>query len=135
MSTNSSIAWQRLDGKYEAIYCHWDGYIRGVGKRLLENYDESNLPKLMALGDLSVLGDEPIDYPNGWDPMVSVPDNRCLSYAARGECTPSMVYDSKAQYDLAAQLEYNYLFENGTWFVWKNSVDDATPLASHFPAE
>jgi hypothetical protein len=135
MSTNSSIAWQRPDGKYEAIYCHWDGYIRGVGKCLLENYNESNLPTLMALGDLSVLGAEPIDYPAGRDPGVSVPDNRCLSYAARGDYTPSAVYDSKVQYADYICLEYNYLFENGTWFVWKNSVNTATPLASHIPVE
>ena len=132
MSTNSSIAWQRPDGKYEAIYCHWDGYINGVGKCLFENYSESNLPALMALGDLSVLGTEPIDYPTGWDLSVGVPDNRCLSYAARGEDVPSEVYDSKASYARHSRQEFNYLFKDGMWHVWRHSVSHAVPLAKYF---
>lgn len=132
MSTTSSIAWQRPDGKYEAIYCHWDGYINGVGKRLFENYDESNLPALMALGDLSVLGTEPVDYPAGWGLYESTPDDRCLSYAARGDDVPSAVFDSKASYARHVCQEYNYLFKDGMWYVWQNSAAAATPLAEVF---
>ena len=49
------------DGKYPArsIYCHFDGYIAGVGKTLLNHYtDPEKVNDLMRLGDLSSLGKE-----------------------------------------------------------------------------
>ncbi len=55
MGTRSLIAAQR-DGYFESIYCHWDGYLDGVGKTLLEHYtDQTKLHALLALGDRSSL--------------------------------------------------------------------------------
>lgn len=31
MSTSATISYERPDGKIRSIYCHWDGYIEGVG--------------------------------------------------------------------------------------------------------
>ena len=38
MSTRSNIAIETKDGKIKAVYCHSDGYIKGVGKTLINNY-------------------------------------------------------------------------------------------------
>lgn len=38
MGTRSAIVLKREDGKYQGIYCHWDGYPSNNGKILFENY-------------------------------------------------------------------------------------------------
>lgn len=38
MSTRSAIIRKTEDGSYEGIYCHFDGYLAGVGKTLQEHY-------------------------------------------------------------------------------------------------
>jgi hypothetical protein len=59
MSTRSFIHVQRTDGTWARIYCHFDGYWNGVGQTLQDHYDSQELAEaLMALGDISVLGDE-----------------------------------------------------------------------------
>lgn len=56
MSTRSLIAIVRNDHSIRAIYCHFDGYITGVGATLYENYqDVDKLNKLIDLGDISSL--------------------------------------------------------------------------------
>lgn len=58
MSTNSMIFKMSDDGKsVRGIYCHWDGYINGVGY-VLQNYyqDPEKVEKLIGLGDISSLG-------------------------------------------------------------------------------
>jgi hypothetical protein len=65
MATRSKIAIENQDGTVTAIYCHWDGYVDGVGKTLFENYDREKLEQLIELGDISSLGetlDETVAY-------------------------------------------------------------------------
>ncbi|MUN83853.1 hypothetical protein EZ054_13565 [Enterococcus faecalis] len=31
MGTRTAIFKEQADGTYQGIYCHWDGYIEGVG--------------------------------------------------------------------------------------------------------
>ena len=57
MATRSNIAIENQDGSVSAIYCHFDGYIDGVGKILQENYNtREEMEQLIALGDISSLG-------------------------------------------------------------------------------
>ena len=56
MATRSRIAIENQDGTVTSIYCHWDGYISGVGETLFENYHSVKTEQLIALGDLSSLG-------------------------------------------------------------------------------
>ena len=57
MSTRALIAKELKNGKYKTIYCHNDGYPKGVGKTLLTEYNtEEKLDALLNLGDLSILG-------------------------------------------------------------------------------
>ena len=61
MSTRSRIAIENQDGTVQSIYCHFDGYIDGVGKTLFNHYDREKLEKLIELGDISSLGESTID--------------------------------------------------------------------------
>jgi len=56
MSTRSNIGILNTDGTIDFIYCHFDGYVEGVGAILHEHYlDESKVRELIALGDISSL--------------------------------------------------------------------------------
>jgi len=57
MATRSRIAIENQDGTVSSVYCHFDGYLRGVGKTLFNHYDKEKLEKLIELGDISSLGD------------------------------------------------------------------------------
>ena len=57
MATRSNIEIENKDGTVSAIYCHFDGYIDGVGEILYKNYNtREKLEQLIALGDISSLG-------------------------------------------------------------------------------
>ena len=61
MATRSRIAIENQDGTVDSIYCHFDGYLEGVGKTLFNHYDQEKLEKLLELGDISSLGESTID--------------------------------------------------------------------------
>ena len=61
MATRSRIAIENQDGTVTSIYCHFDGYLSGVGKKLFEHYDREKTEKLMELGNISVLGESTLD--------------------------------------------------------------------------
>ncbi len=71
MSTRSRIGIQMPDGKVRSIYCHCDGYLRGVGKKLIDKYqDAEKVEELMTLGGISSLRetvDETRQYAYGDD--------------------------------------------------------------------
>ncbi len=39
MATRSRIGVMLDDGSVKQVYCHFDGYVEGVGLTLIENYD------------------------------------------------------------------------------------------------
>ena len=56
MSTRSRIAIENQDGTVTSIYCHFDGYLSGVGKLLKEYYTtQPKVQALIELGDISAL--------------------------------------------------------------------------------
>jgi hypothetical protein len=61
MATRSRIAIENQDGTVDSIYCHFDGYISGVGKTLFNHYDQEKLERLLELGDISVLEDSTLN--------------------------------------------------------------------------
>jgi len=57
--TRSNIGIEAKNGSIKYIYCHWDGYVNGVGATLLKYYkDPKKIKELIALGDISSLGKE-----------------------------------------------------------------------------
>lgn len=58
MATRSLIGIEQENGTIEFVYCHYDGYLAGVGKTLLDHYsDPYTLSRLIENGDISVLGE------------------------------------------------------------------------------
>ena len=59
MSTRCYIAIKNNDNSMDAIYCHYDGYPRGVGNTLNTHYtNEDKIRELISLGDISSLGED-----------------------------------------------------------------------------
>jgi hypothetical protein len=58
MATRSTIALEFADGSVSQVYCHWDGYLSGVGAELVSNYsDPFALRELIDGGDMSTVGE------------------------------------------------------------------------------
>lgn len=103
MATRSTIALEFADGSVSQVYCHWDGYLEGVGAQLVRNYSNPfDLQReIIDLGDMSSIG-EP--------------------YTNRGEELNIRRYQNFDEYrDEGEHEEYNYILRqvNGkaVWFV------------------
>ena len=117
MATRSRIGIENENGTVSSIYCHWDGYPEHNGKLLKEHYtDRSKVEQLIALGDISSLGEEvaptgehTFDKPQ---PGVTVAYHRDRGedfQAARVDKNPESYFTSDIE-------EYGYLFtKNGEW--------------------
>jgi hypothetical protein len=56
MATRSTIALEFADATVSQIYCHWDGYLKGVGAILQEHYaNPFKVRELIDLGYISSL--------------------------------------------------------------------------------
>lgn len=112
----------------KSIYCHWDGYLEGVGETLLEHYDSARANHLVALGDMSSLradlGDKhafsKLDEPNVEVRVHN--DNWCVFYGRdRGEKGA----EHKVAHSFEEFLEqcdncgaeYYYIMRDATWYV------------------
>lgn len=142
MSTRSNIAIEDMEtGEVRAIYCHSDGYLEGVGQTLLTHWtDRAKLDELIALGDISTLGEEigtkhNFDYyghfydiyktKGGHEAMYADPEFQRLRrmvlayHRDRGDQdTDASIYPSvEAYYESGAEswAEYLYLYRQGVW--------------------
>jgi hypothetical protein len=114
MSTRSNIAIQLpedKDGfkKIKVVYVHSDGYPYGVGKCLVDNYNNRQLAsRLFNHGDASYLGDtldECSFYGRDWkrdeEPAREYRDEWMFMHSMRGDVF----------------IEYIYLFKDNRWHV------------------
>lgn len=101
MSTHACIAIELSTGEVCSVYCHFDGYIDGLGKTLLNCYNtEIEVIKLISKGNASYIEhslDESKFYDE--DPIITKDANSIK------QCE-----------------EYNYLFKGGEWYV--NSINE-----------
>lgn len=57
MSTRSTIGIEHEDGTVQSVYCHFDGYLSGVGLCLLHQWNtRDKVISLVSQGGISVLG-------------------------------------------------------------------------------
>jgi len=141
MATRSRIAIETTDDSgnkvIKSIYCHFDGYASGVGKTLMDNYqDREKVEALISLGDISFLEEEitptgphSFDYPQKG---VTVAYHR-----DRGEKLKSpRINSSVREFFLSDIEEYGYLFtEEGEWLFKSTHAprrQDPMTLESHF---
>ena len=108
MATRSNIGILNPDGTVDYIYCHFDGYLEHNGQILQEHYNtENRVKQLLALGDLSVLG-ESIGEKQDFNNRVK---GTCLAYGRdRGESNTQASTYSYEQYTTDNLEEYVYLF-------------------------
>ncbi len=100
MSTRATIACKQEDGRYAAIYLHFDGYQEHAGRVLNEHYTSIESARtLVAGGDIRSLANDgtPERFTDG-NRTVVMPTRAALHEFARNCGT-----------------EYVYLFENGCW--------------------
>ncbi len=136
MATRSTIAIEHENGTVEQVYCHFDGYLSHNGKILHEHYtDRSKVEQLVALGDMSILGNEigekqDFDNPvNGWT----------LYYGRdRGEDnTAPCNFENRKSYEKLLDTQGNeYIFtKENVWMVdyghgWKNLEEELLVFAT-----
>lgn len=115
MSTRCRIGVESEDGTIESIYCHFDGYPRGVGRTLLTHYPTAlDAVMLLSLGDLSICaGPLSTLAPTGtrYGDVVSY-------FRWRGEDVPASVSSSRHEYAVlgtASGADYLYLFGPQGW--------------------
>ncbi len=106
MATRSTIAIEYADGSVSQVYCHWDGYLDGVGDQLAMDYTDPFAldAEVIMPGDMSCIG-EP--------------------YTQRGERYEDLKprrYQNFDEYVAECQQEeYDYILRpvegKGVWFV------------------
>ena len=118
MATRSTIAIENADGLVFQVYCHWDGYLSGVGKTLLDHYTTpEQVHELISHGDISSLGTT-IGTKHDFNAMGY--DGTTFYGRDRGEsgCTARLFTDF---YDYTANhecQEYEYIMtKDGVWLV------------------
>ena len=100
MSTRATIAFKNDDGRYAAIYLHFDGYPDHAGRVLKEHFTSVESARtLVTGGDIRSLENDgtPERFTDG-NRMVVMPNRADLHEFARN-----------------CGAEYVYLFENGCW--------------------
>lgn len=122
MSTRSNIAYINEKGIVRSVYCHFDGYLEGVGKTLLTHYNSFDLAKkLVEPGDISHV--EPsCDKPEGH--TFDTPVEGYTVYYGRDRGEPNSDPLSSEEYLVGGRLHYTglkefitYLFKDGRWLV------------------
>ena len=124
MSTNSGIA-LRSGETFQTIYCHWDGYPENMLPILRGHYNSTELAaKLISYGDASFI-DKKLEPTPGVAHTFMMPEQDvCVFYHRdRGDAwlsCQSVCYTKKELFDQPA-FEYIYIFEDGTWNVYKRN--------------
>lgn len=123
-STISIVDVKGSKGQGRQIYSHWDGYLSGVGKTLLEHYsDADKIKKLIDLGSISSLREEveiPKDVKHDFDKPQ---ENITVAYGRdRGEKDTQANEFKGGKPDTKHSEEFDYLFVESEkqWYVRVN---------------
>jgi hypothetical protein len=123
MATRSRIGIELTDKNGErivkSIYCHWDGYPEGVGKTLMEHYqDRDKVEKLIKLGAISFL-EASIEKPAGHTFDTPVKGYTVAYHRDRKEeKVPARVDAGVADFFRKDFEQYGYILtEEGEWLV------------------
>ena len=124
------------DAKFMRIYHHWDGYVTGVGKTLIEHYkDYDTILNLLAMGDMSSINGTITSY-QGWrnenTPPQFLGDKEKVrrwsktkkELVTRTEKTTDK--DGNLDSKKAICEEYAYLFDGEKWWVSYYEWNDKT---------
>lgn len=130
MSTQSLIA-ARYGNKYKVIYCHFDGYLEGVGAMLEAHYQEQQkIDDLLNLGDISFL-DEECTCPDGHSYSHPIDGYTIAYHRDRGtnwERVKPAEYASLKKIK-GEMMRYVYVWQDSRWNVLAKD-DSLTPLSN-----
>lgn len=136
MSTRSRIGILESDGSVTSIYCHWDGYVSHHGPILRDHYaTEAKVRALLALGDISILGDAPGEKHD----FDARPDGMCTAYGRdRGESGTDAIRGTLESFRSDQRIAYLFDPDTSTWTYYegekssmlKNALDDDEPATS-----
>jgi hypothetical protein len=108
--------------KCKSIYVHWDGYLSGVGKTLLEHYDSAKANHLVALGDVSSL-DRNVEIPEGVEHTFGLAADGITTFYGRdrGETGCEFAVDHTFEEFMQrvddSSAEYFYIMRDGVWYA------------------
>jgi len=121
MATRSTIGMVQEGGTIRSIYCHFDGYPKGVGVTLKNCYNDTiTIENLLDLGDLSVL-DVEIGEKQDFDQRT---EGHCLFYGRdRGEDGIDALVHANVEEWLGFRkgncCEYGYLWNGTSWSTFE----------------
>lgn len=116
MSTRSHIAIKNLDGNFQSVYCHFDGYLEGVGQTLLEDYKtEGKIRELISNGGMSALNSKIEDIGFYKDRGEDIVINEISSLEFEDLITNK---NNELKKGLLFSIEYFYFFDvaQNKWF-------------------
>lgn len=133
MATRCAIALADGD-RLLGIYSHWDGYLEGVGKTLLEHYnDRAKVEELIKLGNVSSLRREigpsrPFENSGDWGTeeyqLFEAQYGHITTFYGRDRGEPDQEYvefkfaREFVEYFSESWCEYFYIYANDdTWWV------------------
>lgn len=116
MATRSTIWIKKENGKYDGIYCHWNGNPFNNGRILVEDYQDIEKVKgLIELGSISSLHSE-ITCPEGHSFDSPVEGYVVAYHRDRGE--ELCIYRDISSSQLKKYFEeYNYFFIKNEWVL------------------
>jgi hypothetical protein len=122
MGTRSTIAYINEEGTVRSVYCHFDGYLSGVGRTLFTHYNSFELAKkLVEHGDISYVAAS-CDLPEGH--TFKTPVEGYTVYYGRDRGEPNCHPLSSEEYRAGNRIHYTglkdfitYLFKDGKWLV------------------
>jgi hypothetical protein len=130
--------------KVKSIYCHWDGYLDGVGNTLLKHYDSAKANNLVALGDMSSLRAD-IGEKHAFSKFDSVTniehrehnEEWCTFYGRdRGEKDTefkvAQTFDEFLEQCDLSGAEYYYIMRDGVWYC--GDMYESGPLSKKLTA-
>lgn len=123
MSTRSSISYYNPTTKrYYTVYCHFNGYLEGVGLMLYKHYtDYDKVKRLVSLGGVSHIEPNIDPAPGKTHSFDSPQKDVCVFYTRdRGEDwkqNQPQVYTNRKSISEEWDLDYNYLYKDGKWYV------------------
>jgi hypothetical protein len=142
MGTRSRIGVMHGD-KVKSIYCHWDGYLEGVGATLLKHYDSAKANHLVALGDMSSLqadiGEKHAfskhDMPNI---EVRVHNEDWCTFYGRDRGEKGVEFKVAVNFETFLEqcyncgAEYYYIMRDGVWYC--GDTYGSSPLSTKLTA-
>jgi hypothetical protein len=128
MGTRSRIGVMHGDN-CKSVYCHWDGYLEHNGRILQENYDSAKANHLVALGDLSSLG-QWLSAPGVLEHTFDKPVKDVCVFYGRDRQETNCEFKTHSTFEAffdrveSCGAEWYYIMRDGVWYVGNTYVSD-----------